>query len=137
MATASFKQHFLDIKRGRPGHRFQDRYQREKRSEHTRSAHGRVWKLGLGILSVVIGLVLCVIPGPGVPFIFLGGGLLAAESLIVARFMDALEVRLRKIAQWALRRWKPLPLWAKAIVGALIVAGGAGSSYVFYRLMAG
>ena len=116
MATGALKQHLQDLQRGRPGHRFQDHYEHEKHGAGGRGSSGRVWRLALGIAAVVIGVVLCVIPGPGLPFIFIGGGLLAAESRVAARVMDWLELRVRAVWRWApgvrrcTRRAEPPPV---------------------------
>jgi hypothetical protein len=135
MATASLKKDFRDIKRGRPGHRFQDHYKHEHRAHGTRRSRGRLWRLVVGIALLLVGVVLCFIPGPGLPFIFLGGALLAAESLVVARIMDWLEVRVQAIRHWGIRHWKKLPLWGRIIVGALFVSGSIGSMVLTYHLL--
>lgn len=96
---------------------------------------GRIWRLLLGTALVVVGLILCVIPGPGLPFIFLGGALLASQFKLIARAMDWFELRVRTVAGWALRHWKKLPLWARLVVGAVIVAAGFASMYFFYWFM--
>jgi uncharacterized protein (TIGR02611 family) len=137
MATATLRDHLRDIKRGRPGHRFEDHYRHEKHAKRGRSSKGRVLRLALGLVSVIVGLILCVIPGPGLPFIFIGGGLLAAESLIVARVMDWLELRVRAVLRWAKRHWARMNGWQRVgvvIVGACLSAAGA---YLSWRLMFG
>ena len=135
MVTAALKKNFREIKKGRPGHRFQDFYKHEHRAHRRHRSRGRVWRLAIGIVSLLVGAVLCVIPGPGLPFIFLGGGLLATESLFVARIMDWLEVKVQAVRHWGLRRWKALPLWGKIVVGVVFVSGSIGSMVLFYRLM--
>ncbi|HUR56959.1 MAG TPA: PGPGW domain-containing protein [Opitutaceae bacterium] len=135
MVTASLKKNFREIKKGRPGHRFQDYYKREHRAHRRHRSRGRIWRLVIGILSILVGIILCVIPGPGLPFIFIGGGLLATESLFVARIMDWLEVRAQAVRRWAMRHWKAMPLWGRIIVGVIFVSGSVGSMVLFYRLM--
>jgi uncharacterized protein (TIGR02611 family) len=137
MATATLRDHLRDIKKGRPGQRFQDHYRHEKEAKSGRSSSGRIWRLILGLAAVIVGAVLCVIPGPGLPFIFLGGGLLAAESLIVARVMDWLELRVRAVWRWARRYWTKMNGWQRAGVIVVGLTLGAGSTYFFYRLMFG
>lgn len=133
MATGALKHHLQELQRGRPGHRFQDHYEHEKHGQGGRSSRGRAWRIALGVALVALGVVLCVIPGPGLPLVFVGGGLLAAESRFVARIMDWLELRVRAVWRWALARWKRLPLWGQIIVGTLLVAGGAAGMFVFWR----
>lgn len=135
--THSVRTYFRDLKRGRPGHRFQARYERAKR-ERTKggSPWRRVVTLTVGVVCLAIGLVLSVIPGPAIPFFFLAGGLFGTESRLIARLMDWIEVRARKLAAWAKRRWRPLPRAAKM---ALVIFGAccsAGMAYLSYRLMA-
>jgi hypothetical protein len=135
MATATLRDHLRDIKQGRPGHRFQDHYRHEKEAKAGRSSSGRIWRLVLGLAAVIVGLVLCVIPGPGLPFIFVGGGLLAAESLVVARVMDWLELRVRAVWRWARRCWNNMNGWQRVAMAVLGLGLGAASSFFFYRLM--
>lgn len=137
MATVTFKEHLRELREGKPGHRFQDHYRHEKAESRSHRSRGRVWRLVIGIVAVVVGAVLCVIPGPGLPFIFLGGGLLASESLVVARVMDWLELRVRKILGWAKAHWRRLPLWGKIPVAILVVSGSVTGSILVYRLLRG
>lgn len=137
MVVPELRKNFRHIKRGRPGHRFRDHYAYERRTHRGRRSTSRILTLLLGIAAVIVGLVLCVIPGPGLPFIFVGGGLLAAESLMVARIMDWLEVKLRTVWKWGMGYWKHWPRWAQVLVGVLMVVGGIASSFLFYRLVSG
>lgn len=132
----SVRTYWRDLQRGRPGHRFQDRYERAKRE---RRKGGNPWQrivtLTAGIVCLAIGVVLAVIPGPAIPFFFLAGGLFGTESRLIARLMDWIEVRARKFAAWARRHWRPLPRAAKV---ALMVVGAccsAGMAYLSYRMM--
>ncbi len=84
---------------------------------------------------MLVGLLLCVIPGPGIPFIFFGGALLASESLAVARIMDWLEVRVRKVWDWARQLWDKMPWWGKIPVALVVVAAGVASSWFFWQLL--
>jgi hypothetical protein len=136
-ATAHFhfREQWQELKRGRPGHRFQDRYQRNRREAHRCGAGQRLLRLVGGVIAVLIGVVLVIIPGPALPFFFIAGGLFATESRTIARFMDWSEVRLRNIGAWAKRRWRQLPTAAR--VGLLILGacGSAGTMYLSYRLL--
>lgn len=135
MATATtLRQHFREIKHGRPGRRFQDHYCHSK-AERRKQSVGRIVRLVAGIIAVVVGLILCVIPGPGIPFIFLGGAFLAAESLNVARILDWIELRGRKVWDWLVHRWDALPLWGKIPVALLVAAAGIASMWFFWQLM--
>ncbi len=131
----NLREHWLALKRGRPGHRFQDRYQRARKDPHSGGVAQRFVFLGLGLLLLGVGGVLVVIPGPAIPFLFLAGGLLATESRGIARFMDWSEVKLRKIVAWAKRRWKRLPRWVQIILVCLGACGSAASAYLAFRVM--
>jgi putative transmembrane protein PGPGW len=68
------------------------------------SGKRKVWhivRLGLGWLLTAIGIVLLVLPGPGVLFLIPGLTLLSAESLWVRRFLRRL--RQRRLVSRAIR----------------------------------
>ncbi|MES2691949.1 MAG: hypothetical protein V4773_00660 [Verrucomicrobiota bacterium] len=146
MATTAHTGHFGDqvrefwrgLKHGRPGHRFQDHYERSRREE---KKSGHAWlRIAIfigGAVCLVIGGVLTVIPGPAIPFFFLAGGLFATESRIIARGMDWAEVRSRKMAAWAKKHWKRLPKAARVVLTVIGAACSAGLTYLTYRMMAG
>src|SRR5215217_7522080 len=100
----AFKKQWRAFKEGRPGHRFQDRYERNKEVREDRSGLVRFIKPFAGIALVVAGVVFCLIPGPGVPLLLVGAGLLADVSLPVARAMDCVDVRIREVFS-AMKRW--------------------------------
>lgn len=136
MAMAmQLREHWRDLQQGRPGHRFQDRYQRARKTNRKTGMVQRIAIVVAALLCIAIGVVLSVIPGPAIPFFLLGGGLLAAESLAIARLMDWIELRVRDVWHWAVRRWKPLPLWAKALIALTIVASGCATSYLLYTFV--
>ena len=122
------KQRWREFKRGRPGNRFQERFERNQQARSERSWLTRYLKPLAGIVLLVTGLVFCVIPGPGLPLLLVGLGLLATVSRRVAVTMDWLEVRIRDVIS-RFRRW-----WARAsklvryavIVLTVALAGGAG-----------
>lgn len=77
-----------------PGHRFQGRYH-ARRNPDTPSL-GRALRIVSGIVLIVVGTAFLVLPGPGIPPLILGAALIAGESLTVARWLDAVELRLRR-----------------------------------------
>ncbi len=130
------RKHWRELKRGRPGHRFQDRYERAKRERRKGGgAWRRVAMLAAGCVCLAIGVVLSVIPGPAIPFFFLAGGFFGTESRIVARFMDWIEVRARTLAAWAKRHWRRLPRPAQIALLVLGACCSAGMAYLSYRMM--
>src|SRR5687767_5283777 len=104
-----FRESWRELKRGRPGHRFQDRYKRARNETPQSGTAGRIAKMVGAVVSLAIALLLVVFPGPALPFFFIAGGLLATESKTIARFMDWGEVRVRKLADWGKRHWRRLP----------------------------
>lgn len=89
-----------------PGERFERLYQR-CRDQRARGGAARYLLPGASIVLILIGLVLLVVPGPGIPFLVGGVALLAAESHRVARTIDAAELKLRAWYQKLLGRPAP------------------------------
>jgi hypothetical protein len=130
------KQQWRKFRNGRPGRRFQARYEQNKKRRSSQSWFVRLLKPMSGIILIAGGLVLCFIPGPGVPFIVIGAGLLADEARPIARAMDRLEIRAREILAWAHRWWNHAPTIAKYAVIFLAVLAGSGAAYGGYRFIA-
>jgi len=103
------KRSWTQLKRGRPGHRFQDRAERNRRTASNHSWYIKWLERIFGVILVLAGVMLCFIPGPGLPLIFLGAALLAARSPFVARILDWTEVKTRKVLAWGKRLWKHAP----------------------------
>jgi hypothetical protein len=131
------REHWEDLKRGRPGHRFQERYKRARRDEARSGIGKRVVMTVTGLVVLMIGAFFAVMPGPAIPFFLLGGALLATESRVIARAMDWIEVRGRKIVAWGKRRWKRLPMAGRIAVVGCAACCSAGSAYGMYRLFHG
>lgn len=85
-----------ELRTAGPGTRFQAHYER---------AHEPRWNYGVRALCIVggvcltlLGLLLSLLPlVPGSALSVVGAGLIAAESRTVARWLDRLEVKLRRI----------------------------------------
>lgn len=129
------KKEWCDFRRGRPGHRFQERFERNQQSRATRSRFTRYLKPILGIVLLAAGVVFCVIPGPGLPFVLIGAGLLADVSRPVARAMDWLEVRIRNVIAWGCRWWNHASRTAKNVAIVLGVFVASGAAYGGFRLV--
>jgi hypothetical protein len=102
----SFRKSWAALRRSHPGHRFQASYERHQKSRQHRSlwARAAVPIIGAGIF--VVGLVLLVIPGPGLPFVGVGGALLARESRSVALALDRVEVKVRTLLRPLIQGWQ-------------------------------
>jgi uncharacterized protein (TIGR02611 family) len=99
----SWRDEWEVFRRAAPGHRFRERYERMKAI--ARPAHERIARCLCGIVTVLVGIVLIPLPGPGWLIVGFGLTLLAQESRPIARFCDRVEVRCRALgARW--RRWR-------------------------------
>lgn len=86
---------------------------------------------------MAVGIVAVPAPGPGWLIFFLGLGLIAGEFLPVARFMDWAEVRLRRLARWAIGKWTRSSPAARASIVLAILISAAALGYASYRLVFG
>jgi uncharacterized protein (TIGR02611 family) len=100
------KREWSQLKRGKPGSRFQDQFDRNQREK--KSNIGRAFRVVAGLILLPVGLFFLAVPGPGLVIIALGAVLVAREFGFAARFLDAIEVRARKVMTWVLQRWKRL-----------------------------
>jgi len=98
-----WKQRWREFKSGRPGHRFQDRYERNHSEDSERSSFRRFLKPVVGSLLLIAGIVFCLIPGPGLPLLALGACLLADVSKSVAVALDRTELAIRSLFARAAR----------------------------------
>jgi hypothetical protein len=104
----ALKRRWQEFKRGRPGQRFQNRYERNRKTRSGRSKWLRFLKPLAAILLLAAGLFFCAIPGPGVPLLILGAALLADVSRRVAVALDWLDLRLRAFFKRLRKGWSQL-----------------------------
>jgi uncharacterized protein (TIGR02611 family) len=128
----SLKEHWQDLKRGRPGHRFQDHY--TKRHEAGSSPGRKVLFLGGGALIVAAGIFFLPAPGPGFVIIFLGGGLMAQESKHAAKALDWAEQRIRSLLHWARGIWQRATTPLRVVILSLGLLLVAGAGYIGYQI---
>jgi len=102
MLTA-LKRYWREFKRVQPGHRFQERYERNRKTRAGRSPWVRFLKPIAAILLLAAGIFFCLVPGPGVPLLVIGAGLLADVSRRVAIAADWVDLRLRKLLRTRLK----------------------------------
>jgi hypothetical protein len=94
----------------------------------------KVLFIGGGILVVLAGVFFLPAPGPGMVIIVFGAGMIAQESLFVAKFMDWSEVRGRALLGTALARWRRMPAAARGFVAAVLVGGLVAFAYLSFSL---
>ncbi|HUR42125.1 MAG TPA: hypothetical protein VM240_13250 [Verrucomicrobiae bacterium] len=87
------KQQWKAFFRDRAGERFVHRYERTKNYGPLRRG---LTLFGGGVL-VVVGLILMPLPGPGILIAAVGGAVMSGQSRRVARWLDAVEVWLRRL----------------------------------------
>lgn len=81
------------------GRRFQsrNRLRRETPSDLWR----KVFLLSLGIVLLVLGTAMLVLPGPGLLVMIIGAALIAEESVVAARILDRGDIWIaRRIMRW-------------------------------------
>lgn len=103
------KSEFREVKKGAPGRRFLDHYERSRRREGDRGRVLRTWGyVGVGLVLLICGLVLSLPPGvPGFLLWIPGLSLIASRSKRMSILLDRLEV-------WARKMWRALRnLWRR------------------------
>ena len=91
---APLRKRWRELKQGKPGRRFRDRYERGRPG-------GAAWKWLLivgGALLALVGIALLPLPGPGLLVIAAGLLLIAEESHATACALDWLERKARRLA---------------------------------------
>jgi len=129
------RQRWREFKRARPGHRFQERYERNQQARSGRSSWTLYLKPVAGIVLLVAGVVFCLIPGPGLPLLLVGAGLLAGVSRRVALALDWLEVRIRKVISRFRLWWASASKSVRYAAIVLAVALGGGAAYGGIRIV--
>lgn len=130
-----FRRFWNGLRRGIPGRRFQDRYDRARRHRDRIGWWRRATKIAIGLLAFGIGLVEIIFPGPAVLFFLLSGTLLATESLTMARVMDWMEVHGRQLWTWAHRTWNSFSTTARIGVVIVLLALLTLAGVVAHRLL--
>jgi hypothetical protein len=129
----TLRQTWRDFEESVPGKRFQERFERRQRSE--KHFFQKALSVGGGILIMAAGLFFLAAPGPGVLVLLVGAGLIAQESFHVARALDWLEVRLRKLVGWSLHVWRHCPLVLKIAIVFLAIALLVAAAFGTYQLL--
>ena len=121
------RQHWREFRESKPGQRFKDRYRRRQEAERGHIIW-RIFLIALGAVIALGSLILAPLPGPGWATVFIGLMILAGELLPAARFLDWLEVQLRKLWQFVRKVWRASFLGKVAVV---VVAGSCAAAVVY------
>jgi hypothetical protein len=92
-----WKQEWEALNAARPGERFEQAYQRQRKADRTPSAAVRWLRPSFAVLAFAVGVVLAFIPGPAVVFFALSAALFASQSAVIARALDRAEIWLRSV----------------------------------------
>ncbi len=127
------QQSWREFKESKPGQRFKDRYRR-RRQDKQGHIIWRIFLITIGAVIALGSLVLAPLPGPGWGTVFIGLMILAGEVLPAARFLDWLEIWLRKLGRFIHKIWQASVLGKIAVilVAAICVAAFV---YVVYLLL--
>lgn len=88
-----------------------------------------------GSLLVIAGLILMVIPGPGIPVVALGFGLLSHDWPWAKRARDWSERRAKQGAGWLKRRWRQASVPLRVAVVALTACFASAAGYGAWRVV--
>jgi hypothetical protein len=105
------KRNWASLKRGRPGSRFQDQHDKQRKAG--KSGAGRALRIGLGALLLPAGVFFLPAPGPGMIILALGAVLIAREFRLAAKALDQLEVTARRVFGRLRRLWKSHSIHAR------------------------
>jgi hypothetical protein len=118
-----------------PGHRFQTRYHSHRRRHETGEASkwGRIFNLVGGPTLIIAGFAFLPTPGPSYIIIVIGLWMLAGELQPLARAIDWVEMKLRKLGRWIKGRRSHLPavVWV-LIISASVAALGYSAYYLVF-----
>jgi Putative transmembrane protein (PGPGW) len=130
-----FKRQWRELRSGRPGQRFRAQFERRKKARVGKSFFRRWVTLVVAATLLIIGFILCFIPGPGIPFLVIGVGLLAEEFRSVASALDWSELKLRKLITLGLAWWRRASIPARGTVGFLLAIAIAGVGYGAFHVV--
>lgn len=123
-AFAEMKREWRRFKYDDPGERFNN----HRRRMDTKPTWHKVARGAAGFLLIAVGIVFCILPGPGTLGILFGLALLAGMSQKIARALDRIEPKMRGGLRRARRFWHGLTKGKQALLiatAAVVVALGA------------
>ncbi len=119
-----FREDWRRFKTSKSGFRFRNRYRRRKRSGQSGFDFRKALYIVGGLIIAITSLLLAPLPGPGWGTFFVGLMILAGELLIVARFLDRAETRLRGPARRAQGVWASVPAVVRILIGIIVPVCG-------------
>jgi hypothetical protein len=139
----NLKREWGAFRSAKPGHRFQDRFDRNRSARASQSLLRRLLQPAIAIVLILIGVVLTLIsglaivfiPGPAIVFYFAGACLLAGESRTLARALDWSELKSQKVLPWLQYRWEEASPDAKQAVILSFFFATVGAGYAAYRVI--
>jgi hypothetical protein len=129
------KESWREFKEASPGRRFVDSYERRQQGGH--GGLGKAVSIVLGSALIVAGVIGLVAPGPGLLGLAFGAALIAREFRWAARWLDALELKLRAWGDAALRWWRQASLPARGTVVLFAIGAAALALFGAYRILLG
>lgn len=126
------KRQWREVMKAKPGTRFQARYEARKKDRAS-----PLWKplyVLIGTALLLVGLAMLAAPGPGLIVLFIGAAMLGQESLLVARALDRLEVKVRPLVNWALKAWKRASAVARTAIVIVAGSAAAGAGWAAYAV---
>ncbi len=115
-----------------PGRSFHTHYNYHRH----RRERGETWKYGrflnvVGWLTLMVaGFAFVPTPGPSYIIIVIGMWMLAGEVLLLARFFDRLDVRLRELGRWIKNAWNSSSGAARVLTVLAILLYAAALGYL-------
>jgi hypothetical protein len=129
------KRSWRHFKKSKPGDRFQVRYYYRKQSGPGRFS--RIFNIVVGSVLVVMSTFFGWAPGLGLVTLVIGLAMVGGEFLVVARFLDWSEVRLRMLARLARKIWAGATPVGKTLIVVVILVCVAALVYGAYSLLFG
>lgn len=131
--SEQLRQAWREFTESKPGERFKDRYRRRRQNEQGHIIW-RIFLITLGAFIALGSLILAPLPGPGWATVFVGLMILGGELLPAARFLDWLEVWLRRFWRSVKQAWKSTVLGKVAVILTAALCAAA-VFYVVYGLL--
>lgn len=125
------------FKNSKPGNRFQNRYRRRQQQTRSRFNIRKMLYIIGGVVVAIGSLALAPLPGPGWGTFFVGLGMIAGESLYVAKLLDNTELEARELAVLAREIWTNSSITAQLVILLVALVCVAALVYAAYYLLFG